>query len=254
MKYLFCLTIILASCISKNVDRDPYTTIEDIKARDIIRASIDFHGGLENWNAIKTLEYKKDFALLSPDGSVEKSYRQEHKYTYDPYLMEIISYENGQQNISKFQNNKYTKEVDGQLQSIDSQKIAKGMNSSLYVIGIPFKLLDTGAMHTYIGETTLEDGRLVDVVSVEYNPTKYPSHSSSEKWEYYFDKQDRKVVANKVTSSDHLNFVENLSYERIAGIMFNKRRKSYRIDSLDNKLYLRASYHYHDYKVDDKAE
>lgn len=118
----------------------------------------------------------------------------------------------------------------------------------MYVIGIPFKLLDPGVQLQYNGITKI-DQTDVYVVQATYNPSASSNHSTPDIWWYYFDTSDYRVLHNKVKTSDHWAWIDNLTFDKSGSILFNKHRKSYRCDSLGNKLYLRAEYFYGNYKV-----
>lgn len=247
----FVLLIILASCspaAEQEVDR--FAHIQDEKAREIIKASIEHAGGLALWESIKSLKYTKDFSLLHGDGSVEKAYAQVHDYRYNPLSIDIKSKENGELIHTTFKDGKYIRTKDGAATDATTAALTKAINTSTYVIGMPFKLLDPGAAIVYDGELTLEDGKLVDVVKVSYNPVKNKNHSTADVWKYYFDKDEKRIVGNWVQSSDHANIIENLTVERVGGILFNKIRKSYRLDSLGKKEYVRADYSYDNYELE----
>lgn len=247
---LFFITICIAcKAVPETVDR--FAHIKDEKARAIIKASITHAGGIEKWESIRSLKYTKDFALLGSEGEIEKSFKQVHNYSYtigDPTIY-INSEENGDLIYTEYVNGKYHRTINGNPMDIDANQLKKAVNTSTYVIGMPFKLLDAGASINYEGELTMENGTLVDVIRVSYDPVKHDNHSTADVWKYYFDKTDHKIVGNWVQSSDHANIVENLTFERVGGILFNKHRKSYRLDSLGAKEYLRADYAYDNYDV-----
>lgn len=255
MKFYHVLVFIFLaqSCTPKTesdvTQVDRYLQIKDEKAREIIRASIEHAGGLERWEKRKRLSYTKDYSLLLESGETEKTYEQIHNYQYDPLMIDIQSKENGQLIHTIFKDGMYQRTVDGVPEDISQELLAKAVNTSTYVIGMPFKLLDPGAQIVYDGETTMDDGRIVDVLRISYDADIHDNHSTTDTWKYYFDKEDRKIVANWVKTSDHYSLVENVSYTRAGGILFNKVRKSYRVDSLGQRLWLRADYVYDNYIV-----
>jgi len=239
------------ACSSPNVETtDPFVHIEEEQARSIIRAAIEHAGGLEHWQAVQWLRYTKDFQLFTASGEVEKTFEQVHNYRWQPLHIEIASTENDTLLQTVLQNGQYSRTKDGQAVNATQEALAKAVNTSVYVVSMPFKLLDPGAAISYQGEDTLADGRIVDVVQVAYNAEQHSNHSTSDVWTYFFDKDGPKIVANWVKTGDHFSLIENLSYERVDGILFNKARKSYRTDSLRNKLYLRADYLYDNYEVE----
>lgn len=246
MKYLIVLALFLLMACGSSMEEtghDRFAQITDPDARSILAAAIDHAGGLERWDSIKRLRYTKDFSLLFASGDTERSYSQIHDYRYDPVLLDIVSIENGDTIRTVLENGSYSRTVNDSLITMDQSTLEQAVNTSTYVVSMPFKLLEPGTELKYLGEKELEDGRMVDVLEVGYG-------SDSDTWRYYFDRPERKIVANWVQTSDHYSLVENLTFERVGGILFNKERKSYRVDSLGNKLYLRAEYLYDNYQVE----
>lgn len=229
---------------------DRFGHIKDEKAAAILKKAIAFAGGLDKWESIKHLNYTKKFDLFLESGAIEKSFEQTHDYQYSPTKITIVSKENGEETKTVFQDGIYKRTKNGKAVESTQAALKKAVNTSTYVVSAPFNLLDAGAVISYDGERTMDDGRIVDVLKVVYDAERFKNHSSSETWKYYFDKNETKLVANWVKSSDHLNLVENLTFEKANGILFNKHRKSYRIDEEGNKLYFRAEYFYDNYKVE----
>lgn len=253
MKYLpYIAGFLIFSCThpAPQHQQDPYAHIEDAQVKTILQSAIEYAGGLERWKSIKRLAYTKDFQLLDATGEIERSYRQIHDYRYDPLQLDILSIENGDTIHTVLENGRYSRTLNDTPVELEQSALEQSVNTSTYVVSMPFKLLDPGPVLQYLGEDTLEDGRLVDIIELHYNAAAHDNLSSSDSWRYYFDRPDRKIVANWVKTSDHFSLVENLTYERVGGILFNKERKSYRVDSLGNKLYLRAEYWYDNYQVE----
>jgi len=46
------------------------------------------------------------------------------------------------------------------------EALEKAVNTSLYVVSMPFKLLDPGAEIQYLGEETLAGGQALDVIQL----------------------------------------------------------------------------------------
>jgi len=246
---LWIFLVISIGCTQESKVVDRYEQISDSIARDIIKASISHAGGIEKWESIKQLNYTKDFSLLLPDGKVERSFEQVHEYHYEPLDLLIMSKENGDMIQTQLKDGKYSRLKNGEPMDIKKEALVKAVNTSTYVIGMPFKLLDPGVEIVYDGELLLENNNLVDVIEVSYDPGKNKNHSTADVWKYYFDKDDRKIVGNWVQTGDHANIIENLTYERVGGILFNKKRKSWRLDSLGKKTHVRADYDYNNYEV-----
>ena len=249
MRYTFLLFLVIA-CSTPNTEKqvDYYAHIEDEKARNIIQAAITKAGGIATWKNKKSLKYSKQFALLLEDGSIQKSYNQIHAYRYNPLNIDIVSVENGDTLHTVLEDGNYQRRKNDSLLDVSQAKLAKSVNSSTFVLGMPFKLLDAGAQISYLGETTFMN-KTAEIIVVHYNADQHKNHSSSESWKFYFDKENANWLGYWVASSDHYNTVENLSFEQIGDLSLIKERKSYRADSLGNPLYLRADYTYGAYEI-----
>lgn len=228
---------------------DRYAHIEDEKAREIIKKAIVYSGGLEQWESKKSLRYSKDYTLFLKSGRIEKKVSQSHDYKYAPLYVDIKSKENEVLIHTWQQNDSYQQTRDGEIIDRPKEDIARSINTSTYLLGMPFKLLDEGAAIQY-GGTRKFKGKDVDVINVKYDDQKCENHSSTEFWKFYFEKTTAQFAGYWVQVSNHYNTVENISFKRAGGLLFIKERKSYRADSLGNRLYLRADYVYGDYEVE----
>lgn len=234
--------------VAKEIDpASPYSHIKDEKARDLIRASIEEAGGLERWNNLKQLSYTKEFSLLREDGSVEKSYDQLHEYQFNPARIKITSIENGDTLVTTQVGRQFSRTKNGEKMEANPTSLEKAINTSTYVIGIPFKLLDPGAQISYIGPTSLPDGRTAEVIEVQYDAETNENHSTSDVWRYYIDKNTAQIIANWVDAGDHYALILNNSFESANGILFHGNRESYRVDEAGKPLFLRARYEYGNY-------
>lgn len=247
---LFILILLLGSCEFTSITptTDKYAHIKDSKAREIIKKAIIYSGGLEKWDAKKSLGYSKNYTLFSADGAVEKQVRQMHNYQYTPLYIDIKSTENDELIHTIQQINSYQQTKNGQVTERSKEEIARTINTSTYLLGMPFKLLDEGAEIQYGGQIAFQ-GKEVDVIKVHYDANKCENHSSTEFWEFYFEQTTAQFAGYWVALSNHYNTVENISFEQVDGLRLIKERKSYRADNLRNRLYLRADYVYGDYEV-----
>lgn len=242
----FLAILLLASCASDLSD-ERYAHITDPKARAIIQSSIADAGGLDRWEAIKQLSYTKDYQLLLESGAVETDYRQTHHYEWLPLKIDIQSVENGAVIHTHLEGGQYSRTQQGQATDVSQEALARSVNSAVYVVSLPFKLLDPQARIEYLGPDSL-NGELLEVLAVSYPPDT--ATTSTEIWKYYFAPTNKRIVANWVRSNDHYSLIENQSYVRVKGILFNQKRQSFRVDSLGRKLYLRADYWYDNYQFE----
>ncbi len=250
---LLLILIALCTCQVENKD-DPYAHISDNMVTQVLRKSIEHHGGLDNWNKINTLTYRKDFELYTESGQMEKSLQQWHNYAYAENAFYIITKDSLHKTTTIKVNDTIEKIIDEQKVEEDQTKLSKQMNTSLYVVSMPFKLLDPGVRLSYEGEETIETKQRCHVIKAEYNSQENENHSTDDTWWYYFDMETGRVLANKVKTHDHWSLIENLTFVQEGDILYNGKRTSYRIDSTGQKLYRRASYDYYDYKSDHRSE
>lgn len=127
-------------------------------------------------------------------------------------------------------------------------KVRESAMSAFYVLGMPFKLKDKGTNLTYEGQQSFND-KTVDVVRASYSPDEFDNHSTSDLWWYYFDESDGAFLGCMVYHPPTYALIENIAFHDVEGMKFQKRRMSYRCDSLGNKQYLRAEFWYNDFEV-----
>ena len=135
----------------------------------------------------------------------------------------------------------------GQLMDQDP---TESVMSAIYVLGMPFKLLDAGATLEFTQTVTLESGKQADEIKATYNPEAHQNHSTTDVWYYYFDHQDGTFYGAMVHHPPTYAYIQNLDFHEHAGLKFHAHRKSYRSDSLRNIKYLRAEFWYSDYQVE----
>lgn len=228
------------------VSTDLYAHITDAQAKALIKAAIQEAGGWENWVKIRELSYQKNFELYSESGSLEQRYEQTHRYIYQPeQVLEIRSVEGGDTLITRLQEGLYSRVKNGEwLTEADPASLEKAINTSTFVIGHPFKLLDPGTQVRYLGPDTLYNGIAVEAIEATYDAAAHSNHSSSDAWIFYFVTDRPILVASLVDAGDHFSLVENLSFQQAGGISWPMARKSYRATASGDTLYLRASYWY----------
>lgn len=245
LPYLFFILLNMSSCTSPQQQES--TTAKN-SAQQLLEKTVAAHGGLERFSKLKTLHYKKDFTLYDAEGQTEKTFKQVHSYDYVQKQFSISSIQGADTIVSSLNAGQYSRTKNGQAAEASSSSIEKSMNSAFYVLGVPFNLHDAGVELSQ-EENILVDGKEYLLLSAHYNSDAHANHSSSEPWQFYIDKKDNLIRKNWVQSSDHINVVENLSFEEVGGLLLHQKRRSYRVDSLRTKLFLRAEYHYYDYKA-----
>lgn len=228
---VFC-SVLLVSCDSNSEE----------KGAQIILKSIEVHGGQEGFRNLKSISFYKTTRLFSEDGSLESESLQKQSFQFQPNYLVNISWE---EQDAKHQITYDRKEVVKMVNETiikDAATIEKALQTALsaeYVFFQPFDLLNNDAQLSYAGTQMLRDSLKTSVVNVRYkNDT-----AESDIWNYYFDKEYRLVGAS-VEHNNRISLIENLEFQTHHGLLFNRHRKSYFVDSLLRKKYLRAEYFY----------
>lgn len=251
------LFLLLIGCFACKPDRapavapDPYAHLSDPEARTLLQRAIARAGGLEAWQSMRELHFQKYFALYDAAGNVESENLQSHDYRFQPEEEVRITWmSGGAAHRMTYRDGQAAKEVAGRADTLaDPQVLVNNILSATFVISIPFKLLDDGVKLTYLGVDTLEDGQAVEVLRADYDPPGHDTHRTTDTWWHYFTQDDHRLAAYLVRHADHYSYVTNEQDTIVSGFLFPTVRESYRVDSLRNKLYLRARYRYADYEV-----
>ena len=248
---------VLNSCKDKQEPEiDQTDSVEEIvdpaklSGRDIVERSCRAHGGMDYWNRMNTIEFTKSTKLLFSDGSIESDMIQKQSFTFYPRHVYKIGYEIDSSRVSLIYDQGFIhKRVNG-FPVNDSLEIASARSALLaaqFVVSQPFALLNEGVQLNRIEDYDSE-GKTYYAVEATY-PGDGPD---SDKWTYYFDRDNFILTYNKVVLTDHTSWVENLQFDETTGMKFNAHRKSYRLNEKGEKTYLRAEYFYTDFKVNSR--
>ncbi len=209
---------------------------------EIINLSVAAHGGIESWQQLNRLSFRKRILLYDSTGNLESEKVELHRYTFNPKFTGGISWQQGEMVIIiSFDGKATQKIVDGDTIR-DQEALDQSYNKIMggfYVMAQPFKLLDVGSNITYSGEDTLDDCSLVNVLKVEDK-----SSENSDVWWYYFDRESNHLIANLVNHNNHYSYIKNLSFDTTTQFLLHHHRKSYFTDSKREIKYLRAEYFY----------
>tara|TARA_B110000027_G_scaffold22057_1_gene23620 strand:+ start:1475 stop:2266 length:792 start_codon:yes stop_codon:yes gene_type:complete len=250
-KYIFILALIFSlGCQPPEKEKkiiDPFEQIKDANAKSVLIKTIKNAGGFDTWQRIKNLSYMKHGILYFADGSVETDNVQQHRYKFHPqFSAEIIWKENDvNHRISYNANVAQQFENDRLIEKDPTQTVM----SSLYVLGMPFKLLDAGTVLTTLEPVILRNGQQAQAIKANYNPKKNSNHSTTEEWIYYFDENNAAFLGSLVFHPPTYAYIENLKFTDYLPIKLPLHRKSYRTNKYREIDYLRAEFLYSDYKI-----
>ncbi|MCH9660489.1 MAG: hypothetical protein K0U54_06215 [Bacteroidetes bacterium] len=226
MRYLLSiLGILLLGCVPGS----------NYQGNDIINKSILAHGSWDAFLQLDTVTFKKTTRLFLEDGSLEVEKDEAQVFSFLPTYSVFLS--NDTDYITYKDSILYASVRDSVVTlKADQEKLLHRIKAAEFVFFQPFKLKDLEAEVSYTGSKTIMDSIVVSEVQVNFP-------NSKDTWWFYFD-DTYLLVANKVFHNNRYSFIENLEFQRHKGLLFNKHRKSYIVDSLNNKKYLRAEYFY----------
>ncbi|MCV6631567.1 MAG: hypothetical protein OIF50_17085 [Flavobacteriaceae bacterium] len=211
---------------------------------EVIKKSIEAHGGDSLWKQTKSLQFMKETTLYLENGTKEK---QQIEFQYFQILPEfIIRLQQMESNGAKttsilFPNGQFEMQRDSIKTKMKApQSFVDRAHGSFFVASQPFNLLNSEADFRLGKDTTIQK-RPAYAVEVRY--------PKGDPWIFYIDKENYRVLANLVKHDKTRSFILNEAYDHSTGILLHRKRKSYFLDSLHQIKYLRASYHYYNYQI-----
>ncbi|GAA0879076.1 hypothetical protein GCM10009119_20440 [Algoriphagus jejuensis] len=217
------------------------------QAHALLQKSMEAHGGADKWEEMSSLKFRKWTKLINEDGSVESEITQQMEFRFKPYfegkmtwtkdsLVHVVTWDGSLMHYLMGANEVKNPSF------LASKK--KDLDAAFYAVAQPWKLMDESAKLTYEGQKTLENGKLVEVIRVDYGP-------GTDVWYFYFDPNSAMLVANEVQTNDHRSLIYNLSFVEADGLRLQGIRESWRVDENGKKVFLRAEYSYTDYVIAD---
>lgn len=209
------------------------TALAEDSAQTLIDKAIVRAGGMEAWNATRTVQFRRTTTRFNPDGSVASTRVQQHQYELHPSpRMRIEWQENGQTIVMINNGNEAAKFVDGKRataqEDIDS---ARGSTfGGHYVFGMPWKLRDPGTRLADAGTHTLEDGTVVQKVRVTYDKGAGDA-GGKHTWTYMFDPESGRLVCHHLEyEPGKFSWTEYYDEKRVGSLTFPTRRVGYDAD------------------------
>lgn len=258
----FLLLVFTAGCESdqappsaraSGVDAAPMERLPDDEAGTLVRRAIEYAGGWEAWENAQSLDYRKTTVYFDEAGAEQERVEQRHRYILHPTPMMRIEYEDdGRDVLLVNDGDEAWKWIDEERATSDADR-DHAWNSTFgshYVMGMPFKLTDPGAVLTYAGRDTI-DGTPVEAVRVEYEDGA-GSAAGMHTWTYYFAADDARLIANHLRYGDGPTDYDLTQYEEIreiGGIRIPMRRVSYHSNAEAEKLSKVSAYLNEDVRI-----
>lgn len=216
------------------------------QALQLLEKSIEAHGGEEVWENLSQLKFRKWTRLLDDKGMAESELDQWHEFRFKPYFEGKITWEKDSiRHVVSWDGAKFRYFM-GENEVLNEGFLAarkKDFDAAFYTVAQPWKLLDKGGMLFYEGKKTLENGKEVESIRVDYGP-------DSDTWWYFFDPVTFLMIGNQVQLKDHRSLVYDLSEEEVNGLKLHGKRESWRINDQGERLFLRAEYLYSEYVIE----
>lgn len=224
MRKLLILPFLLMTC----------TAVAQDIAQTTVEKAVAHAGGLDTWKAERTLQFRKTITRFAPDGSVTDTRVQLHRYQMQPFpRMRIEWEENGAKSVMINNGEEAFKYVDGKRATAQSD-INAARNSTFgshYVFGMPWKLRDPGVTLADAGTQTLNDGSMVQKVSVTYAKGAGDA-GGLHNWTYMFDPQTGRLVCNLLQyEAGKFDWTEYYDEKPVGGLVFATRRVGYNADA-----------------------
>jgi hypothetical protein len=228
-------------------------TVSNDKTTEIVHNSINYYDTFSLITSLKAIKYTLTTKLYNDWGGIEDSIFQKHHYELTPLLsgtiewnrkdsVHSIHYKNGL--TSKFVNNTQV------LDSLETAKAYSAFVNSFYSIMMPFQLTNEDVFLKYEGREIKPLIGPADIVSVSFDLESNPELPQNELNLFYFDPDNQKCLANKISQVDSMVLHINKREQEVGGIKFIQYRKSYNFDNVGKIDRLRAEYIYHDISLE----
>ncbi|MEP3211275.1 MAG: hypothetical protein ABJN95_18965 [Maribacter sp.] len=237
------------SCKFSKEKENSNASSKEVTASKVLQNAIHHAGTKEKWQNIATLAYTKKSRLLLENGDIESEVTQRHHYQLRPNKSIKIRWVVDKDSFLIIHNDSVSQKFKNGSMIDEGASIKTTVNSALYVIGMPFKLLDKGTVLSYEGLQTLNTIDTVHTINATYEPKKHQNHSTQDEWWYHFDKNTGAFLSSMVYHEPTYALIENESTIEQDGLIFPERRKSYRCDEFGKKIFLRAEFWYNDYAI-----
>jgi hypothetical protein len=218
--------------------------LPDTEAGNIVKNSIERSGGWENWSSKRSLSYTKIMQFFDSTGVMQRELRQLHQYQLRPQLKMRITWEESGDKYAIINNGRQAWKFKNGQELTGQSDIGQAWNSSFgshYVMCMPFKLTDPGAVLTYEGLDTLPAGEEVYSIKTTYKEGA-GSSAGMHTWWYYFDKEDYSPVANFLDYGNGFSYTHYEEFSKKDGVSLNKKRKSYSASANRDLNYLSSVY------------
>ncbi len=221
-------------------------------AGEVVRRAIEYAGGIDAWEGVRALEFRKTTIRFRPDRSEERRRVELHRYRLRPFAVRIEWTEGGKSFVLVNDGRQAWKLVDGQAAtSVDDRNQARNATfGSHYVFNMPFKLTDPGVHLEHTGKRALPNGKAAEAIRVTYDKGAGDA-GGLHTWVYLFDPGSGRLVANHLTyDASKYDYTEYLDDRAVGPLRLSTRRYGYDADARGKKGPKRSEIVYEGIRVD----
>lgn len=211
-----------------------------LEPEELLMKSLSHHGGLTAMEAQQQLAFSKKTISYDSLGREISELRQQFFYDFETGKRGLQWQEGKDSWELSHSKDQYVLLKNGEISLLteaQNKSYESLLNGGLYVYWQPYKLFKDISKKTYIGIENLL-GSPVHVLEVTYD-------NSEDVWQYYFDVDSFRLLANRVLHSGRYSLVTNDNTESVSGFSLPSQRTSYRVDAQNKVLWKQAFYEYH---------
>jgi hypothetical protein len=232
---IIIVMIVLSSCKQNTADNNNLPVSMDDSSRVIIDRAIAYAGGYDAWQQKKTLSFDKKSTTYDSAGNVVRELDQHLDYMMMPEFRAKVTYKLHDTAITMVHDGQKARKYYNDKISNEQKDIDGAWNSSFgsqFVMCMPFKLKDPGIKAEYVGQMTLADSVLAQVVKTSY--IKGAGSNPDHIWYYYFEPGTGKLLANSLNGKDNYwDYTRYEKFENANGILLPSVRRGYTADTLN---------------------
>ena len=176
-------------------------------AQTLIGQAITAHGGDAWQNKTITFDFRNFHLMLQQQGGTFR-YERTHADSAGVVIREVLT------------NNSFSRSLNGVAQKLDTAqtgKYSRAVNSVAYFVLLPFKLRDPAVVADYVGETTLE-GKKYDKVRVRFKADG-GGKDHGDTFCYWFNRQTH-TLDYLAYSDEGPRFRKAINPQTIGGVRF----------------------------------
>lgn len=215
---------------------------------ELLSKAIEAHGGMDTWQRVEAIAYKKRIVVFEADGTISSDVTQHILYRHQPVFNGKMWWlSDGVMHQVVFDGQQAQSYIDSIPDNTMEGKTAayNTFMASYVTFAQPFKLVTDKAVLT-TEQKIAHKGRSLYRVRVAFPDVE---GDNPDEWWYFFDAENHRVAANLVLHNGRYSFIENTAYDTKTPFVFNATRQSSFTDSSLQNPVLRANYQLSDIEV-----